>query len=322
MAEPSDRIEFQGSLAGLCRRACDHYSLGAYRRHEVVETGYEDLNLRVETDRGTYLVKVFNSAREPETCRRYADLVAAAVAGGVTHPELVAAEDGHLHVETADGTTIRMVAMEFVQGRRIDRLDRRLSPDEFRALGCEAAAIHALDAEPPGTYGSWSIRNFVPELDRAREQLAPADRRAVERVESAFLDRSLDDLPHRLVHDDLRETNLILSAGGRLYVLDFAVAGRYPRLFEFAVLATTTARGTDATETERNLSHVLDGYDPNMPFTGRERAALPALVDAARAMEVVRQTALRAEGDESAETRRWLERGREAIRREPVQLPT
>lgn len=68
---PTDRLNYSGSLEPVVNRLCAAYGIGQPDSFSVVEVGYEDCNVIVETSSSRYLAKIFSKIREPEDIARY-----------------------------------------------------------------------------------------------------------------------------------------------------------------------------------------------------------------------------------------------------------
>src|SRR6202044_2786243 len=94
-------------------------------------------------------------------------------------------------------------------------------------------------------------------------------------------------LPHTLIHADPPVGNVRLGPDGQITVLDFALANRWPRLQELAVIAASLLHGSpDALPVRmRRVARLYEAAGPP-PLTTAEEAALPAFGRAAAAMEL------------------------------------
>lgn len=70
--KPTDRLAYSGSLEPVIERLCAAYDVGTPASSSVVEVGYEDCNVVVETEQDKYLAKMFAKTRTAEEIARYA----------------------------------------------------------------------------------------------------------------------------------------------------------------------------------------------------------------------------------------------------------
>lgn len=245
MAEPkpTDRLDYAGELEPIVERVCEAYGIGTYSGHKVIEAGYEDCNVIIDTDQDRFMAKMFAKARKPEDIARYTEIMQHVLAAGVNHPELVTTiEDASVFTDSG----VSMVLMRFVEGKTFLELGRLPTADERAEILEQAAKINRLDYKPPYLFDSWAIPHIDSMLERVKKYVDPEDLRLVEQVKKRYEAIPVDDLPHAFVHGDIIKTNLVKADEGGIFVIDFSVANWYPRIQELAVIAA-------------NLLHEKDG---------------------------------------------------------------
>ncbi len=85
---PIDRLNYSGSLDVVIDRLCGIYGIGKPRKFSIIEVGFEDCNVVVETDSGRYVAKIFSKDRKREHIARYGTIMDKTVGAGVNHPTL------------------------------------------------------------------------------------------------------------------------------------------------------------------------------------------------------------------------------------------
>jgi Ser/Thr protein kinase RdoA (MazF antagonist) len=300
------------SLPHLVGHVAAEYRLGGVQDWHVLTTGYEDCNIDLRAGRARVVVKVFTRDRGGLAART-AGLIARARAAGVRHPPLHRDRGGSL-VHCYDGQ--QLIVMDFDPGRCFYDLGRAPTSDELTAIITQAARIHALDAHPEFVFDPWAITNLIPMAAAVGPGVAdPQLRRLVGRAirEVRRIDRRA--LPEALIHADLTKGNVLLGPGGEVTVLDFAVANRFPRVQELAVIAANLTHGSPDPLPAR-IEDIASLYSDAAPFplTGPERDALRVFGLAAAAMELLGALAERQAGNDSAETRYLISLGTAGLR--------
>ena len=64
---PTDRLAYTGDLAPLIERVAEAYGVGTPTCHSVVEVGYEDCNVIIDTEQDRFLAKMFAKTRVQST---------------------------------------------------------------------------------------------------------------------------------------------------------------------------------------------------------------------------------------------------------------
>ena len=188
------------SLPELVAHVAGEYRLGDIRDWSVLDTGYEDCNLDVRSERGRMVVKVFAASRPASVPARTAELIAAAQAVGVRHPRLYRDASG-----AACPRVRRAPPDRHGPCSGPDLLRDGPSPDGGR-LGKviqQAARIHRIEARPEPVFDPWAIANLVPLAGQVGHLLDDEQRHLVGGAVAELDDVSWDDLPHALIHADL-----------------------------------------------------------------------------------------------------------------------
>ena len=233
-------------------------------------------------------------------------------AAGVRHPRLQAdAAGGDVH--SYDGH--RLLVMDFAPGRTFYDLGRPPDQAELARVVEQAVRIHACAARPEPVFDSWAIANLVPLAGQVGDLLDASQRRLVDDAISAMAAAGLRSLPVTLIHADLTAGNVLLGPDGELTVLDFALANRWPRLQELAVIAASLMHGSPGTLPERleAVTRLYSAAGP-APLTPEEEAALPAFGRAAAAMELLGGLNQWSQGNRGPETDSLINLGTAGLR--------
>ncbi len=179
-----------------------------------------------------------------------------------------------------------------------------------RALVEQAARIHACEARPEPVFDSWAIANLVPLAGQVGDLLDARQRRLVDGAITELARVDFWSLPVTLIHADLTAGNVLLGPDGELTVLDFALANRWPRLQELAVIAASLMHGSPGTLPARldAVARMYSAAGP-APLTPEEEAALPAFGRAAAAMELLGGLNQWRQGNRGPETDSLIEIG-------------
>jgi Ser/Thr protein kinase RdoA (MazF antagonist) len=282
-AGPASRVST--SLPDLVAHVAADYGLGDVGDWSVLATGYEDCNIDLRARRARVVIKVFAVGRPAGIAARTAGVIAAVVEAGVRHPRLHADASG-AHVHEYDGH--QLLVMDFAPGRTFYDLGRPPDQAELARVVEQAARIHACGAHPVPVFDSWAIANLVPLAGQVGDLLDARQRRLVDGAITEMARVDFPSLPVTLIHADLTAGNVLLGPDGEVTVLDFALANRWPRLQELAVIAASLMHGSPGALPARldTVAQMYSAAGP-VPLTTEEEAALPAFGRAAAAMELL-----------------------------------
>jgi Ser/Thr protein kinase RdoA (MazF antagonist) len=309
-AGPAGRV--RTSLPDLVAHVAAEYRLGGVVDWSVLATGYEDCNIHLRTRQTQLVVKVFADGRPSGIAGRTAGVIDAVREAGVRHPRLHADAAGD-DVHSYDG--YQLLVMDFAPGRTFYDLGRPPDQAELARLVEQAVRIHACEARPAPVFDSWAIANLVPLAGQVGDLLDVRQRRLVDDAVSAMAAVAFWSLPVTLIHSDLTAGNVLLGPDGELTVLDFALANRWPRLQELAVIAASLMHGSPGTLPAR-LDAVAGQYSAAgpAPLTPEEEAALPAFGRAAAAMELLGGLNQWRQGNRGPETDSLIDLGTVGLR--------
>lgn len=310
MGTPESRI--RTSLPRLIDHVAAEYAIGEVRAWSVLATGYEDCNVEVSAGTFGVVVKVFAADRPRWIAERTADLIRRARSAGVRHPRLHPDAAGRL-VHPYDGH--QLVVMDLVPGRTFYDLGRPPDETELAAIVEQAVRIHSVNARPQPVSDPWAIKNLVPLAGKVSALFSAERSRLVDRAVAEIGSLDWGALPETLIHADLTAGNVVLGTDGSVHVLDFALANRWPRLQEIAVIAACLLHGSPEPLPAR-MSAVASLYSVSAPLalTEAELDALHVFGRAAAAMELLGGLNQWQQGNRGAETDSMIEIGTAGLR--------
>lgn len=309
-----NRIGYLGNFDTFIKTVVGDYELGKLLSFAPILQGYEDFNIKVETDSGKYLIKMMGMFRSDKETKQYADIIQIAVDNGVSHPKLYQSSQGNLYKASLDGKGVRLVVMDFVEGKDFYTLGKKPTKEEMTFLAQQAAKINKIDFKPQYTYDSWAIPNFLKEYKAIKDKLDNEDLRYVESLAKIFSTLHLEKLPHAFVHGDIISTNVLRSNNNKIYIIDFAVANYYPRIQELAVLLCDLFFVKDKSGYLANYNLALEEYQKIIKLESRELDILPTYIKLAHAMHIVPATREKVKGNKLPENDFWLKSGQDGLR--------
>jgi len=264
--------------------AASIFGLGAIRTSKAIAAGTINSNYSLETETGSWFVRVNEGKSEVDVAWE-ARLVDALAAAGVITPPPRHAADGRPYGQ-----------LSHVRGKWLSvfpwRVGTHLRPDEVTpgaatAVGAALAQLHVAGLALPTAWRRGSIYDhdhLVGRYSRFEMSLDPQLARAIEVVgdelatvgDAAHLRRSAT---HGIIHGDLFRDNVLWSDGALVALLDFEQASGGSLAYDLAVVINdwcwTGSPRLDLAEA------VLQGYQAVRPLTPGDRAALPIEVRAA-----------------------------------------
>lgn len=315
---PINRLNYSGNLRPVVGRLCIAYRIGQPRNFSVIETGYEDCNVMIETLWGKYVAKIFSKIRSQKDIDRYSTIMEKAMDAGVNHPPLAKTGNGEVVYTDNAANGISMVLMKFIEGKTFLELDRSLDDKERQAVIEQAAKVNRIDYHPAYLFDTWAIPNIKVMFERVRKFIQPDDIKLVEQAIALYDEIPTDDLPQCFVHGDFTKANVMKGDDGKIYILDFSVANWYPRIQELAVIAANLLYNKNSSLSLRDKTEIVSSeYSKFNPLTKKEKQYLYSYALAGAAMEFMGAHQEKyINGNDSKETDYWLNLGRNGLKKE------
>lgn len=298
-------------------RLCKAYKIGQPADFSVIETGYEDCNVIVQTPDEKYVAKIFSKSRSQGDITRYTTIMEKAVEAGVNHPPLLKTGSGDIVYIDNQANGISLVLMKFVEGKSFIELGRVPNAGERQMVIEQAVKVNNIDYHPPYLFDPWAIPNINIVFERVRRFIQPDDLGLVKQVIDQYSKIPIDDLPHCFVHGDFTKANVFKGGDGKIYILDFSAANWYPRIQEIAVIVANLLydENNPLTLNER-IDLVSDEYSKLKPLTVAERKFIYPYALAGAAMEFLGAHQEKyINGNDSEETDFWMNLGRNGLKK-------
>jgi Ser/Thr protein kinase RdoA (MazF antagonist) len=139
---PTNRLNYTGDLTPVIQDVCRAYELDTPKGFSVIEVGYEDCNVIIDTDNDRFLAKMFAKFRTPEDIERYVNTIQKVLEADVNHPELVKTPTGEAVYENHG---IVLALLKFVAGKTFYDLNRAPNDEERTAIIKQATIINRID---------------------------------------------------------------------------------------------------------------------------------------------------------------------------------
>ncbi|MGB3009591.1 MAG: phosphotransferase [Candidatus Saccharimonadales bacterium] len=308
---PTDRLAYEGDITPYIKQLCTYFDIGNFCNATVIEVGYEDCNVIVETDQAKFVAKLFSKNRTAEEIARYVTIMEKVIEAGVSHPALLKTTLGDAIFYSGG---LSCVLMPFVKGKTFYELDRAPDEAELKEVIEQAKKINAIDYKPEYLFDSWAIPNIKIMLEKVRQFVAPDNLGLAEEAVKRYEAIPIDDLPHTFVHGDLTKANVMKTGDNKICVFDFSVANWYPRIQELAVItANLLYDKTNQCSLQELCEIVADEYGS---LTPQERQYLSAYALAGIAMEFLGAHQEKyINGIDNEENNYWMNLGREGLQK-------
>jgi homoserine kinase type II len=250
------------------------YDAGTLESFEGIESGIENTNYFVTTDRGDYVLTIFEQHTREEL-GFFLELTAWLAEHEIpcAHPSRNRADRylGELHDKPA-------ALVDRLPGASVEDPD----PQQCAAVGQVLARLHLAGRDfPHDRANDRGPHWWRTTASAVLPKLEPADRELLQAELAYQMDRRAADLPRGIIHADLFRDNVLFQDHGLSGLIDFYYACRDVLLYDLAVTVNDwCSKETGELDSERARA-MLGAYNSIRPLGETERTHWQAMLRAA-----------------------------------------
>jgi homoserine kinase type II len=215
------------------------FELGALRDAEALHAGTINSNFAVQTERGSWFVRVNEGKAEADVAWE-AQLVVALAGRGVRTPPPLAARDGRRYAPLP-GTAKWVSVFPWCPGRHIG--PGEVTPALAGELGAALADLHHAGLDLPASWRRRSIYDHAHLVARYQQFAASRDPELAEAIDvvgaelaaAAAATAVRQRASHGIIHGDLFRDNVLWDGGRLVAILDFEQASGGSLAYDLAV---------------------------------------------------------------------------------------
>lgn len=250
------------------------YDIGEVTSFKGIAEGVENSNYLLQTDRGQYILTLYEKRTKPEDLPFFLDLMEHLAARGLACPTPLHGRDGAA-LRSLCGRPAAMVS--FLNGMSA----RRLGLNHCAALGGAMAEMHLAGADfAQSRRNDLSVAGWRPLFDLEKHR---ADE--VRPGLAAFIAAELDaleqnwptTLPSGLIHADLFPDNVFFHGDKVSGIIDFYFACTDALAYDIAICLNAWCFEPDGSFNATKARLMLNGYRKVRPLSAEELQALPLL---------------------------------------------
>ncbi|KQS55208.1 homoserine kinase [Brevundimonas sp. Leaf363] len=254
------------------------YDVGDLMALSPIAEGVENTNYRMETDRGRFVLTLFEGRTDAASLPFCLGLTDWLALKGFPAPQPIPDREGGW-IGTLNGRSASVI--EWREGAWL----RAPSPADQTAAGAVLARLHQAGQgfgrtrENPVGPAMW--RRLA---DRCAAGASGVDRVLLDQVEAGLKrlgDPFKDDLPSGPIHADYFPDNILFDQGAVSGVIDFYFACNGAYAYDLAIALSAWGFDGEGRPDETALAAFQRGYEAVRPLSPLEREALPRLGEAA-----------------------------------------
>jgi homoserine kinase type II len=250
------------------------YDLGQVQAFEGISEGVENSNYRLVTQRGRYILTLYEKRVDPDDLPFFLGLMEHLAAKGVPCPVPIAARDGTVLQDLCGRPAANVSHLAGASARRVGAA-------HCGALGKALARLHLAGADfvqvRPNALSVTSWRGLFEacrnHADRLLEGLGQEIEAELDALEQAWP----QDLPGGVIHADLFPDNVFFEDAGLTGIIDFYFACVDIVAYDIAICLNAWCFEPDGAFNITKARLLLAAYRSERPFADRELEALPLL---------------------------------------------
>jgi homoserine kinase type II len=250
------------------------YDIGPAVRLEGITEGVENSNYLLITERGRFILTLYEKRVEPADLPFFLGLMDHLAARGVPCPIPVHGHDGEA-LRSLCGR--RAAVVSFLEGAS----PRRVQAAHCAALGTALAGLHLAGAGfGMSRPNSLSVGGWRPLFEACRadaDRVLPGLEDEIDRELRQIEDQWPHDLPRGVIHADLFPDNVFFQGERLTGIIDFYFACVDIIAYDLAICLNAWCFEPDGAFNITKARQMLAAYRARRAFTPRELAALPLL---------------------------------------------
>lgn len=244
------RVNFnEDDLENILENICKDYNFKDIKEYKVIETGYEDFNVYLETTNNKYVVKFFSNERTTDNINHYIKIVEYLTNQSfLKTPKVYKNKDSILGTIIVNNNKINYFVMEYIEGKTVYELEKDISLRTILKIVFDILKYNCVntglkeylqteDAKKHKQYDMWSYENFLIEWESKNKYLSNSDKELIEPIVEYYQSmikryenysekfKSMPVMPpYMSAHNDFISTNIIIDKNNEPCYIDFSVS--------------------------------------------------------------------------------------------------
>jgi Ser/Thr protein kinase RdoA (MazF antagonist) len=322
MSDLQFKLGYSGDIKKVINQVAQFYKIGKISRFKYLDEGYEDYNVKIVSDNGSYILKLFanNQLGDPSKTRRgkdvverLVDLLLAAENCSLNSPRLLRGHNSEVIFRGEENMV--GILYHWLEGETFYNLNATPTREELESVVSQIAQFNKANLHPVYYHDIWAVIHIHEFYNKIKKCLSTTDKALVNKAITLYDKTPLKDLPQCLVHGDLTKGNVLRSSSGVPKIIDFSVSNWTYRIIEIGLISSNLMFDPDNVESLRKRGEtVCRLYQKFNHLEEVETAFVYNVAVASTAMELLggrwRQEFFK---DDSSETKYWLNLGRKSL---------
>lgn len=308
------RVDSRIDKNRLVKEIVRDYKLGHIKKFRQIHEGFEDYNIRLETTKGVFLLKLFSQYK---SFRHVKDNVRGLLAfqkAGVRVPRLYKTAKGdYLYYYETKEVMVLGCVMEYFKGKSFFKQRREPTVSQMKGLVKDIAKINTVKFKPLGVYDVWVVQNVAFEFEKKCRFLSKGDIALMKPIVQKVKRLNYSKCTKGTIHGDIQRSNVLKNKSGDIRVIDFSVMEYNAIAIELATFLALFCINPSKTSPKKAISiykEVIGEYLKHKKLKLYDLKMIPELMSGTYAANCLSASyELRGKGNDTSETHYWIDLG-------------
>src|SRR3989344_7128614 len=284
-----DRPDIKGSLKDFLRLVTEEFQLGTIQKFSRFPIGYQELNIKLHTSQGIFVVKIFSREKSLSRVKENVEGYIEFAKLGVPTPKLRVTKDNEYIFLTKGKTQeVYTCVMEFFKGKSFLKLP--IKNQDIMTISRFMALMHRSALKPAHYNDTLGIVNFKDVFDKQENILPQDERKEMRQILEEFQVINFSKFHHSVIHGTLERENVLKDMHGNYCVLDLGCMDYNASVIDTATFLANFTIYMGLEETVLAIKDVVEEYKKFHYFSREEQRVLPVLVKTQYAILVIGMT--------------------------------
>lgn len=276
--------------------------------------GYENANIKLNTDQGAFVIKIFSKDVSDEEAEGDIKVITEARKNKIPLTKLRESNDGFLARSKQQNATVKYMMMDFFEGQNFE--NQTVCNADITQVTDFIARLNLFTFPVKYTYDSWGNKNLIEEYEKNKEKVSHEAFDAIAPVMENLSKIDFSGFSRSIIHGDMQRKHILKNKKGEYCILDLGCMRNDARVYDLSIHFAWYCLCYDTWERrDEVVKNVLETYQKIIPLTQSEINSLPVLTQAAYAAYYLKTTLLIQEGDNYQETLDWHNAAKEMLKR-------
>ncbi len=289
------------------KQVVSYFNLGMLYKFEFIEQGYEDVNIKIYTSSGDYVIKMFNKNRSLPRIKSIIKGLNEFHKIGIPTTELISFNKKCLYQSNQSQRKIYSYVTKFFKGNNL--LQQQITKRDLLELTKFLAKINTLNFPITYDYDSWGIANILLEFDKKKSSLSIKELNLIEAIVESFKKIDFHLCSKSVIHGDMQKQHVLKNNQGQYCILDLGCLNYDYVIFDLAVFIAEFCTDYSQVLDFKNIyADIIKTYSQIKRLSEYELSIIPFLISAHYAIYFITTNYLiKTQNDTSRETKDWYD---------------